>query len=112
MHRQTETVSREYLIELLTPLIGQRDDRNARLGLHLTANITRAGQTRAGQTRVDADIQSITGKGITDLFFNRFELLRWEDIREVQLILKDGLGNIQMEGAVLALEHEAARAAA
>jgi hypothetical protein len=107
MHRQAEIVSREYLVDLLTPLIGQRDDRAARRSLHLTANIT-----RLGRTRVDADIQDISAKGITDCFDGRFELLTWEDIREVQLILHDGLGNIQMEGSVLELEHEARRAAA
>lgn len=107
MHRQTEAVTRDYLIELLTPLIGQRDDRNARRGLHLTANIS-----FGGHRRVDADICAISEKGITDCHFDMLRTIAWEDVREVQVILRDGLGEIQMEGAVLALDHRPARAAA
>lgn len=100
-------VTREYITKLLTPLIGQRDDRNARRKLHLTANIT-----RGGQTRVDADICAISDKGITDCFFNKLELLRWEDIRSVQLVLRDHLDNIECEGDVLKLDHRALKVAA
>lgn len=100
MHRQY--VTREYLIEALTPLIGQKLDVAKRTQRHLTANIA-----RPGQRRYDADIRAITDEGIRDYFLDRIETLRWEDIREVQFVLRDGMGNVEREGAVLALSHDA-----
>lgn len=105
MHRQY--VTREYLIEALTPLIGQKLDRENLGKRRLSVNIS-----RPGQTRVDADIRRITDEGIGDYFYGRVEILRWEDIREVQFVLRDHLDNIEYEGERLALEHAPMQAAA